>query len=97
MLGSRIRERIYDTRMRRTYTAEGKAAILRGYLQDKVSMPELCDEYGIRPGVYYSWQQQRGRHAAAAALGLEAALPGLHPDQGGNPPTTPPTPAKDKV
>ena len=47
-----------DRKKRRTYTAEEKAVILRRHLQDKVPVSDLCDEYGIRPGVFYSWQRQ---------------------------------------
>ena len=45
-------------RTRRTFTAEEKAVILRRHLQDKVPVSDLCDEYGIRPGVFYTWQRQ---------------------------------------
>lgn len=35
-----------------------KAAILRRHLVDKVPVSDLCDEYGIQPSVFYSWQRQ---------------------------------------
>jgi len=47
-----------EKRNRRTFTAEEKAAILRRHLQDKVAVSDLCDEYRIRPGVFYAWQRQ---------------------------------------
>ncbi len=47
-----------DKRTRRTFRAEEKAVILRRYLRDKVPVSYLCDEYGIGPGVFYTWQRQ---------------------------------------
>ena len=35
-----------------------KAAIVRRHMIDKVPVSDLCDEYGIQPSVFYSWQRQ---------------------------------------
>lgn len=43
---------------RRTYSNEEKAAILRRHLVDKKAVSDVCDEYGIQPSVFYSWQKQ---------------------------------------
>lgn len=42
---------------RRQFTAELKAQIVRRHLVDQVPVSDLCDEYKIAPGVYYSWQK----------------------------------------
>jgi len=47
-----------DKRTRRDYTAQDKAVILRRHLEDKVPVSDLCDEYGIKPGVFYRWQRE---------------------------------------
>jgi transposase-like protein len=47
-----------EKKIRRKFTAEQKAAILRRHLQDKVQVSDLCDEYKIQPSVFYTWQRQ---------------------------------------
>ena len=47
-----------ERKIRRKFTAEQKAAILRRHLQDKVPVSDLCDEYKIQPSVLYGWQRQ---------------------------------------
>ena len=42
---------------RRKYTAEQKAAVVRRHLVDKVPVSDLCDEYGIQPSMFYTWQK----------------------------------------
>ena len=43
---------------RRKFTAEQKAAILREYLIEKVSVGDLCDKHGLQPTVFYRWQKE---------------------------------------
>lgn len=43
---------------RRRFTTKEKADILRRHLADKVPVSDLCDEYGIQPSVFYTWQRQ---------------------------------------
>jgi transposase len=38
---------------RKHYSAEEKVAILRRQLLDKVPVPDLCEELGLRPTVFY--------------------------------------------
>jgi hypothetical protein len=38
-------------------TAEGKVAISRRHLLDKVPVSDLCEELGLRPTVFYRWQK----------------------------------------
>ena len=42
---------------RRHFTPEEKVTILRRHLLDKVPISNLCDEYGITPSHFYSWQK----------------------------------------
>jgi transposase len=44
-------------KVRRKYTSEQKAAILRRHLVDKVPISDLCDEYRIHPNQIYKWQK----------------------------------------
>lgn len=53
-------------RVRRSYTNEEKAAILRRHLVDKKPVSDICDEYGLQPSVFYSWQRQLVDNMAAA-------------------------------
>jgi transposase len=47
-----------EANKRRHYTAEQKAEIVRRHLVDKVPVSDLCEEYGIQPSLFYSWQKQ---------------------------------------
>lgn len=53
--------------VRRSFTLEQKAAILRRHLVDKVSVVDLCEEHSLQPSVFYGWQK-------AMLLNLEASL-----------------------
>ena len=53
-------------KQRRTYTAEEKAASLRRHLLEGVAVSDLCDEYGLNPTVFYSWQKLFFENAPAA-------------------------------
>ncbi len=54
------------TRKRKNYTPEGKVAILRRHLVEKVPVSDLCDELGLNPTVFYGWQKQFFENGAAA-------------------------------
>ena len=51
---------------RRRYTPEQKAAVLRRHLADKIPVSDLCDEVGIQPSVFYTWQRQLLENLSAA-------------------------------
>ncbi len=38
-------------------TAEQKVAVIRRHLLENVPVSDLCDELGIRPTQYYTWQK----------------------------------------
>lgn len=50
---------------RRHYSADEKAAILHRHLVDKKPVSDVCDEYGLQPSVFYSWQQQLMQNMAS--------------------------------
>ena len=54
------------TAPRRKYSAEEKVRILRRHLVEKVPVSDLCDELGLRPSVYYRWQQTFFENGAKA-------------------------------
>ena len=53
-------------RLRRQFSPEDKAAILRRHLVDHVPVSDLCDEYHIQPILFYLWQRQALEHLSAA-------------------------------
>ena len=54
------------TRKRENYTPEEKVATLRRRLVEKVPVSDLCDELGLNPTVFYSWQKLFFENGAAA-------------------------------
>jgi transposase-like protein len=51
---------------RKFYTPEQKVAIVRRHLLENVPVSDLCDEYGIHPTQYYTWQKQLFEGGAVA-------------------------------
>lgn len=49
---------------RRHLTPEQKVSILRRHLLENVPVSDLCDEYGIHPTQFYTWQKQLFENAA---------------------------------
>lgn len=54
------------TKPRRHHTPEEKVAILRRHLLDKVPISDLCDQHGIHPTLFYSWQKLFFENGTAA-------------------------------
>jgi transposase len=50
----------------RQFTAEQKLALVRRHVLEKVPISDLCNETGIQPSVFYSWQKQLFEQGAAA-------------------------------
>ncbi len=66
-------ERSMENHDKRQFTPEEKVAILRRHLIEKVTVPDLCDEYHLHPTVFYRWLKQFFDNGAAAlATGLRA-------------------------
>ncbi len=53
-------------KIRRKFTVEQKAAILRRHFTDKIPVPDLCDEYKIQPSMFYNRQKQMWENLAVA-------------------------------
>lgn len=51
---------------RRHFTPEQKAGIVARHFVDKVPVSDLCDELGLQPSVFYSWQRQLFENGSAA-------------------------------
>jgi transposase-like protein len=51
---------------RKHYTPPEKVAILRWHLVERVSVSDLCDQYHLRPTLFYNWQKQFFENGAAA-------------------------------
>jgi transposase-like protein len=54
------------TRYRKRYTAEEKVAIIRRHLVEKVTVPDICQELGLNPNVFYRWQKEFFENGAKA-------------------------------
>lgn len=44
-------------RRRANFTAAQKVAILRQHLLEHVAVSDLCDEHGLQPSQFYTWQK----------------------------------------
>ena len=53
-------------RARRNFTGQEKVGILRRHLLDKVPVSDLCEELGLQPTQFYTWQKQFFENGAAA-------------------------------
>lgn len=51
---------------RKYHSPSEKVSILRRHFIEKVSVSDLCDEYGIHPTLFYKWQQVFFERGAAA-------------------------------
>ncbi len=51
---------------RKQYRPEQKVSIVRRHLIEKVTVSDLCDEYAIRPTVFYRWQKELFDNGARA-------------------------------
>ena len=43
---------------RTSYTAQEKVVILRKHLLEKIPISDICEQYKLRPTVFYRWQKQ---------------------------------------
>ena len=58
-------ERSIENHDKKQYMAAEKVMILRRHLIDKVTVPDLCDEYHLHPSVFYRWLKQFFDNGAA--------------------------------
>jgi transposase len=53
----------------RRFRPDEKVVILRRHLLDKVPVSDLCDEVGLNPNVFYTWQKAFFENGSAAFAG----------------------------
>ena len=63
---------------RKNYTSAEKVAILRRHLIDRVPVSDLCDEYKLRPTLFYQWQKLFFENGAAALERKNASADSQH-------------------
>ncbi|MEJ5378102.1 MAG: transposase [bacterium] len=51
---------------RKNYTPEEKVLILKRHLLEKVSVSDLCDQYGLHPTVFNRWMKEFFENGALA-------------------------------
>ena len=51
---------------RRHFTADQKAAVVLSHLKDQQPVSEVCEQYQIKPNMFYRWQAEFLSNAAAA-------------------------------
>lgn len=51
------------------YSSEEKVSIVRRHLIDGFPVSDLCDEFGIKPTVFYRWQKQLFENGSKAFEG----------------------------
>src|ERR1700730_17221156 len=56
-------------RVRRQFTTEQKADVLRRNMIEKVPVSELCNELSIQPSLFYTWQRRACDNLPAALKG----------------------------
>jgi transposase len=54
------------TRQRKNFTPEEKVSLLRRHLIEKAPIATVCEEAGIQPSLFYTWQKQFFENGAAA-------------------------------
>lgn len=54
------------SKKRKYHSPSEKVSILRRHFVEKVSVSDLCDEYGIHPTLFYKWQQVFFERGSAA-------------------------------
>jgi len=45
------------TKKRKRYSAKEKVVVLRKHFLEQVPVSDVCDEYGIKPRLFYDWQR----------------------------------------
>ena len=58
---------------KKPHTSEERVRILKWHLIEKVTVPDLCDEYHLHPSVFYRWLKQFFDNGAAAFAPTERA------------------------
>ena len=53
-------------KQRKNFSPEEKVSILRKHLLEKVSVSDLCDQYGLHPTVFHRWLKEFFENGALA-------------------------------
>ena len=56
---------------RTSYTAQEKVVILRKHLLEKIPISDICEQYELRPTVFYRWQKQFFEQGARRTFEVE--------------------------
>ncbi|MBM4033854.1 MAG: transposase [Planctomycetes bacterium] len=70
-------------RERPRFAAHEKLAILRRHLLEKVPVSDLCDQFQLRPTVFYRWQKRFFENGTAALEDGDEAREGWGSVRGG--------------
>lgn len=60
-------------RSRQHRPAKQKASALKKHLVDKVPVSDVCEEIGLQPSVFYTWQKQLFENADKAFEGVRGS------------------------
>ncbi len=55
-----------DKQTRRHFTPQEKVAVVKRHLLENTPISKLCDEFDIRPTLFYQWQRQLFENAHLA-------------------------------
>ena len=55
-----------DRQTRRQFSAADKVTILKRHLVEGTPVSQLCEEFGIKPNLFYSWQRLLFENAQAS-------------------------------
>lgn len=56
-------------RTRRKHSSDQKAALLKKHHLEKVAVSDLCDQAGLQPSLFYTWQKHLFENAATVLEG----------------------------
>ena len=55
-------------KIRNNYTPEEKVVILKRHLVDKIPVSDICDQYKMKPTVFYRWQKEFFENGSSAFI-----------------------------
>jgi transposase len=70
-----------ESKARRKFSAETKLQILKEGRQTNLSLSQVCDQYQIRPTLFYQWERLADRAAMTALQGQPRGRKKLRPSE----------------
>jgi transposase len=70
-----------ESEARRKFSAETKLQILKEGRQTNLSLSQVCDQYQIRPTLFYQWERLADRAAMTALQGQPRGRKKLRPSE----------------